>query len=73
MLDYGVIGARIDALFQTSARALEEPQLLNLLREGTPAYAWPADQRHVWRSRSRSRLASVISFLTLPPRARVVG
>jgi len=66
MLDYGVIGARIDALFRTSARALDEPHLLNLVREGTPAYAWPVDQRHVWRPRSRSRLASFIGLLTLP-------
>jgi hypothetical protein len=66
ILDYGVIGARIDALFQISARALEEPHLLNLVREGTPAYAWPAGQRHVWRLRSRSRLASFVGALTHP-------
>jgi hypothetical protein len=66
ILDYGVIGARIDALFQISARALEEPHLLNLVREGTPAYAWPVGQRHVWRLRSRSRLASFVGALTHP-------
>ena len=66
MLDYGVIGPRIEALYRSSARALDQPLLLDLIRDGTPAYSWPADQRHMWRHRSRSWVASVLGFLTLP-------
>ena len=54
MMDYGVIGTRVDALYASSARALNEPRLLDLIVDGAPAYAWPADQRQCG---SRSRRA----------------
>ena len=66
MVDYGVIGARVDALYASSARALGEPRLLDLIVDGAPAYAWPADQRHVWKPQPRRRFASLIEFLTRP-------
>ena len=66
MVDYGVIGVRVDALYATSARALDEPLLLDLIVDGAPAYAWPADQRHVWKPRPRRRFTSLIEFLTRP-------
>jgi hypothetical protein len=66
ILDYGVIGARVDALYARSAHALDEPLLLDLVHEGAPIYAWPADQRHVWEPRSRRWLRSLIQFLTRP-------
>jgi hypothetical protein len=50
---YGVIGVRVDALYATSAQALGEPRLLALVVDGAPAYAWPANQRHVWKPRRR--------------------
>ena len=34
MVDYGVIGVRLDALYATSARALAEPRLLDLILDG---------------------------------------
>ena len=66
MVDYGVIGARVEALYASSARALGEPRLLDLIVDGAPAYAWPADQRHVWKPQSQRRFTSLIEFLTRP-------
>jgi len=45
---------------------LGEPLLLDLIVDGAPAYAWPADQHHVWQRESRLRFASLIEFLTRP-------
>ncbi len=56
LVDFGVIATRADALYAVSARALDEPRLLDLVDDGAPAYAWPADQRHVWRSSGKHRL-----------------
>jgi hypothetical protein len=66
MVDHGVIGVRVDALYAVSARALGEPRLLELVVDGAPAYAWPADQRHVWKPQSQGRFTSLIEFLTRP-------
>jgi hypothetical protein len=66
MMDYGVIAARVDALYSSSARALDEPRLLDLVNDGTPAYAWPADQRHVWKPQAQRRFTSLIESLTRP-------
>lgn len=66
ILDYGVIGARVDALYARSAHALDEPRLLSLIREGAPSYVWPADERQVWEPRPRWRLISLVHFLTRP-------
>ena len=71
ILDYGVIGSRIEALYTRSARALDEPLLLSLVQDGAPIYAWPADQRQVWEPRSRRRLRSLVQFLTRPRRSDV--
>jgi hypothetical protein len=66
MMDYGVIGVRVDALYAASARALAEPRLLELVIDGAPAYAWPADQRHVWKPQSQGKFTSLVEFLTRP-------
>jgi hypothetical protein len=60
LLDYGVIVPRLQRLYEWSARDLDEPRLLDLVRDGNPIYAWPFEQRHVWRSPS------------LPPAGRVL-
>jgi hypothetical protein len=49
MLDYAVIVPRLQRLYEWSAKDLVEPRLLELVREGSPIYAWPFKQRHVWR------------------------
>jgi hypothetical protein len=73
MMDYGVIGTRFDALYASSARALDEPRLLELVVDGAPAYAWPADQWHVWKPQSQGRFTSLIEFLTRPSQATVIA
>ncbi len=66
MVDYGVIAARIDALYACSARALGEPLLLDLIVDGAPAYPWPADDHHVWKPQPRRGLTPLIELLTRP-------
>ena len=50
MLDYAVIVPRLQRLYEWSAAELAEPRLLELVRDGNPIYAWPFEERHVWRS-----------------------
>jgi hypothetical protein len=50
MLDYAVIVPRLQSLYEWSAEELCEPRLLGLVRDGSPIYAWPFEQRHVWRT-----------------------
>jgi hypothetical protein len=50
MLDYAVIAPRLQRLYDWSAHELGEPRLLELVRDGNPIYAWPFEQRHVWRT-----------------------
>ncbi|HZD62229.1 MAG TPA: hypothetical protein VE200_05475, partial [Xanthobacteraceae bacterium] len=49
MLDYAVIAPRLQHLYEWSVKELAEPRLLQLVREGNPIYAWPFEERHVWR------------------------
>jgi hypothetical protein len=62
ILDYTVIGARIDAMYASAAHAIDEPRLLDLVRDGAPVYAWPYASRHVWRRRP----TRIMGFLTRP-------
>lgn len=48
LLDYAVIGPRLQELYDWSADELGEPRLSDLLRDGSPVYAWPFEQRDVW-------------------------
>jgi hypothetical protein len=50
MLDYAVIAPRAQRLYEWSAEELCEPRLLELVRDGNPIYAWPFEERHVWRA-----------------------
>src|ERR671910_231178 len=50
VLDYSVIVPRLGRLYEWSAEELSEPRLLELVRDGSPIYAWPFEQRHVWRT-----------------------
>jgi hypothetical protein len=49
ILDYGVIGPRLQALYDWSARELGLPSLRELVCEGIPIYAWSYADRHVWK------------------------
>ncbi len=50
MLDYAVIVPRLQCLYEWSAEELGEPRLSELVRDGNPIYAWPFEQRYVWRT-----------------------
>jgi hypothetical protein len=65
VLDYGVIVPRLQRLYEWSARDLAEPRLLELIRDGSPIYAWPLEQRHVWRTRKLPLPARMLERVTL--------
>jgi hypothetical protein len=50
LLDYAVIVPRLQRLYEWSAGELGESRLLELIRDGSPTYAWPHEWRHVWRA-----------------------
>ncbi len=56
LVDYGVILPRATALYAHAAYELNEPRLLELLRDGRPVYAWPYEAGHVWTT-ARAPLA----------------
>jgi hypothetical protein len=64
MLDYAVIVPRLPRLYEWSADELEEPRLLELVRDGNPVYAWPYEQRHVWRKSQMPRAARLLERAT---------
>jgi hypothetical protein len=66
MLDYAVIVPRLQDLYEWSADDLAEPGLCQLVREGNPIYAWPFEQRHVWRSRQMPFVARALAHLSRP-------
>jgi len=70
LLDYSVIVPRLQRMYEWSAVELGEPRLHDLVRDGNPVYAWPFEERHVWRS---VRLPAVGRALERATRARLVG
>jgi hypothetical protein len=66
MLDYAVIVPRLQRLYEWSAAELGEPCLLELVRDGSPIYAWPFEERHVWRAGDMPLAARVLERATRP-------
>ena len=64
MLDYAVIAPRLQLLYEWSAQDLGEPRLQELVRDGSPIYAWPFEQRHVWRNPSMPLAARGLELVT---------
>ena len=64
MLDYAVIVPRLQRLYEWSAEELGEPRLLELVRDGYPVYAWPFEQRHVWRTSQMPFAGRVLERVT---------
>jgi hypothetical protein len=64
LLDYAVIVPRLQRLYEWSAADLDEPGLLQLVREGNPIYAWRFEQRHVWRRPSTPLAARTLARVT---------
>jgi len=71
LLDYGVIVPRLQQLFEWSAHELSAPGLLDCTHGGAMTYAWPFEERGVWRP--RRSLILQMAHRALPPerRARV--
>lgn len=72
-LDYAVIGPRLQALYEWSATELGIPQLRGLLREGLPAYAWPAERSDAWLAPPPSLPSRLLGAATSPRAARGLG
>jgi len=64
MLDYAVIAPRLQRLYEWSATELGEPRLLELVRDGSPIYAWPYELRQVWSPRDTPFPARVLGRAT---------
>jgi hypothetical protein len=64
-----VIAPRLQPLYEWSADTLGELRLLDLVREGSPIYVWPYDQRHVWRSPHASSIQRAVERVTEPGQA----
>jgi hypothetical protein len=64
ILDYAVIVPRLSRLYEWSAEELAEPRLLQLVRDGSPIYAWPLEQRQVWRTPKMPLAGRVLERVT---------
>lgn len=66
LIDYGVILPRMQTLYAFAAADLNQPRLLDLVRNGYPIYAWAYEDRHAWtQTTARAGTArSILSWLT---------
>ena len=64
ILDYSVIVPRLQRVYEWSAEELCQPRLLELVRDGNPIYAWPFEERHVWRTRDMPLAGRVLERAT---------
>jgi hypothetical protein len=64
LLDYAVIVPRLQRLYEWSAEELGEPRLLQLVRDGSPVYTWPFEERNVWRSPHMPFIGRVLEQVT---------
>ena len=67
MLDYAILVPRAQRVYEWSAGELREPRLLSLVRDGSPVYAWPYSERHVWRAPQMPLAARVLERATRAP------
>ena len=66
LLDYAVIGARLPELYGWSARETGQPGLADLIRGDAPVYAWPYENRRVWRARRDTPTMRLLRRATSP-------
>jgi hypothetical protein len=64
LLDYGVIVSRLDQLYAWSATQLGQPDLLALVQDGAPVYAWPYEARGVWHASRPSLMLRLLQHTT---------
>lgn len=70
LLDYTVIGPRLQLLYEWSARELGHPELATLVSDGTPVYAWSAADRREWEAPKLSLAARGLRAVTSVDRLR---
>ena len=70
LLDYAVILPRVQSVYEWSAEELGQPGLLELVRDGNPTYAWPFEDRQVWRSPAMPLVGRVLERATRPSNSR---
>jgi hypothetical protein len=61
LIDYGVILPRAHALYAHAASELDDPRLLEMVRDGWPVHSWPYDERNVWTT---VRAPVAVRFIT---------
>ena len=66
LVDYGVIVSRLDQLYAWSAAQLGQPDLLTLVQDGAPVYAWPYEERQVWHTNRPSLVLRLLQNTTSP-------
>ena len=69
LLDVGVIVPRFTELYRWSADELGIPDLADLARDATPAYAWDSQDREPWPT----RLVRAVRWALRPPRSTLSG
>jgi hypothetical protein len=69
-VDYGVIGTRLESLYDFAAESLGEPRLRGLVRDGVPAYVWPTDHQDPWLHGGTRMLPRLFGWAT---RARLAA
>jgi hypothetical protein len=66
LLDYGVMLPKVQALYERAAEDLQEPRLVDLVRDGRLVYAWPDEEGIVWDRRRNLRLSGLLERVTSP-------
>ena len=69
LLDLGVIAPRLSELYRWSADELRIPDVADLVRDTTPAYAWDPHDREPWTPRP-TRLVRAVRRALPSPRTR---
>jgi hypothetical protein len=64
LVDYGVILPRSQALYVHAASELNEPELLDMVQDGWPVYAWPYGERHAWTTPRAPLAIRTVSKIT---------
>jgi hypothetical protein len=66
LLDYTVIQPRLRHLYDWSARELKQPEISELVVDGTPAYVWSPGERKEWTPPPLSATARAMKIATAP-------
>jgi hypothetical protein len=67
VIDLGLIPSDMTELYRFAAAALGEPRIETLVCDGTPCYAWPAEERQPWLVGATRPLARAIARATGHP------